>query len=313
MGNIATYNLNMDHNVERVNMNRSQAEKPAWIRGKVSWDENFNSVKTIISDLGLHSVCVSAACPNKGECWKAKHVTFMILGDTCTRGCLFCNIKGGSPCAPEALEPDNVAKAVKDLGIKYAVITSVTRDDLKDGGVSQFVRTVKSIKESSSGTLIELLIPDMNADESLLAKTVSSGAEVIGHNIEMPEPLYAEVRPKSSYERSLAALKFLSGLKERYGFRLKSAIMIGLGEKEADIEETLKDLRSAGVDIVYIGQYLNPTNGHWPVKKYYTPEEFSAFEGMAKNMGFKAVLAGPMVRSSYRAYEAYRACRSSLD
>jgi lipoic acid synthetase len=279
--------------------------RPPWIRGKVPRNEDRERVESIVSDRGLHSVCVSAACPNKGECWKAKHVTFMILGDVCTRGCLFCNVSAGDPFAPDPQEPAQIAEAVKELGVKYAVITSVTRDDLTDKGASCFLETVKHIKNTSPETRVELLIPDLDASESLLQQIAFSGAEVIGHNIEMPERLYASIRPRADYQKSLRTLSLLAGMKKRTGILVKSSMITGLGEIGDDIKKTLNDLKGAGVDIVYIGQYLNPTKKHWPVKKYYTPEEFSALDAMAKDMGFKAVMAGPMVRSSYRAYEAY--------
>lgn len=285
--------------------------RPAWIRGKISCNEGYAKVRGLLSDLKLHSVCVSAACPNKGECWEARHVTFMILGDTCTRGCLFCNVKTGTTTAPDAEEPENIAKAVKELGIKYAVITSVTRDDLDDKGAGHFAATVKRIKEFSPETMVELLIPDLNADDGLLRDVAVSGADVVGHNIEMPEKLYSSVRPRADYAISLNALKSLAALKGRAGILVKSAIILGMGEVPADITRTLHDLKEAGVDIVYMGQYLSPTKKHWPVKKYYTPGEFAALENLARGMGFKAVLAGPMVRSSYRACESYFACAAS--
>ncbi len=288
-------------------MEQRTTSKPTWIRGKISCNEVYAKVRGLLSDLKLHSVCVSAACPNKGECWEARHVTFMILGDICTRGCLFCNVKPGAPEAPDAAEPGNIAKAVKELGIKYAVVTSVTRDDLADRGAGHFVATVERIKELSPDTLVELLIPDLDADGALLRETALSGADVVGHNIEMPERLYASVRPGADYARSLKTLRSLAALKGRSGILVKSAIILGLGEAPADITRTLKDLKEADVDIVYMGQYLNPTKKHWPVEKYYTPEEFSALEAEAKGMGFRAVLAGPMVRSSYRAQESYKA------
>lgn len=301
----------MDINEPRTtNHEPRTTAKPPWIRGKVSWDEASARVKDVVSALGLHSVCVSAACPNKGECWERRHVTFMILGGVCTRGCLFCNVPGGETAAPDNDEPGKVAAAVKELGIRYAVITSVTRDDLADKGAEHFARTTACVKSISPGTLVELLIPDMDGEAALLEKVTFCGADVIGHNIEMPEALYDGIRPKASYDRSLTALKILGGMKERARSVLKSAMIVGLGETEGDIEKTLFDLKTAGVDIVYIGQYLSPTKNHWPVKKYYTPEEFSLLGKKAENMGFKAVLSGPMVRSSYRAYEAFRSVQT---
>ncbi|MFQ5952292.1 MAG: lipoyl synthase [Candidatus Omnitrophota bacterium] len=280
--------------------------KPNWIRGKVSWEEDFEKVRKLLDELKLNSVCVSAACPNRGECWQARHVTFMILGKICTRGCSFCNITGGSPEEPDPNEPENIAEAVKKLGVKYVVITSVTRDDLFDKGAGQFIKTIWAIKKNVPEALVEVLIPDFGANEMLLSEMIFSGADVIGHNIEMPEALYADVRPKAYYARSLEVLSILK--RRSSGTPIKSSIIIGLGEKEDDIFRTLEDLKDTGVDIVYIGQYLSPSRDHWPVKKYYGPSEFHSLRKKAREMGFKVVLSGPMVRSSYRAYESYLAC-----
>lgn len=259
-------------------------------------------------ELGLNSVCVEASCPNKGECWKEKHITFMILGNICTRSCSFCNITSLNPGKPEADEPERVAKAIEKLGIKYTVITSVTRDDLADKGASHFVKTVSAVKERTPDVKVELLIPDIDADPELLGRIAFSGAEVIGHNIEMPEKLYTEIRPDSYYGSSLGALKVLSRMRDAgAGMLVKTSIMLGLGEEKRDIYKTLEDLKRAKVDIVYLGQYLNPSDQHWPVKKYYEPAEFVRIAEYAENMGFKTVLSGPMVRSSYRAMQSYEA------
>lgn len=281
--------------------------KPEWIRGKISLDENSSKVRTILRELGINTVCEEAACPNKGECWEKKHVTFMILGNRCTRDCVFCNVTKEAPSAPDPLEPAKIAEAVKKLGVKYAVITSVTRDDLSDKGAGQFVRTVKEISSSCPDVPVELLIPDLGADVKLLEKISSSGARVIGHNMEMPRRLYREIRPKADYDRSLEVLKILKNNTSHgsratsHEVKVKSSIMLGLGEAEEDILDTLLDLKKAEVDIVYMGQYLSPSGRHWPVKKYYTPEEFDHFARKAGDLGFGSVCAGPMVRSSYRA------------
>ena len=283
--------------------------RPDWIRAKVSWDRNFGEVRDLLKELDLNSVCVEAACPNRGECWEARHVTFMILGNVCGRGCRFCNISGGSPDTPDPAEPRNVAAAVKKLGAKYIVITSVTRDDLKDKGAGHFTRTITEIKTKIPDIPVELLIPDLGGDPGLVRKIAFSSAEVIGHNIEMPEALYADIRPKADYRRSLDVLNILNTLKkEGADILVKSSIIVGLGETGEDVSRTLRDLKAAGTDIVYIGQYLAPSAKAWPVRKYYSPEEFKFFEEEAGRMGFGAVCAGPMVRSSYRAYEAYRTC-----
>jgi len=292
-------------------VNEKILTRPSWIRGKVSFDENAKEVGEILQRSNLNSVCIEAACPNKGECWQAKHVTFMILGSVCTRSCLFCNVDGGSPEAPDVMEPEEISKAVKKLAIKYCVITSVTRDDLEDQGAGHFIDVVDQIKTESSDTIVELLIPDFAADPEFLRKIAFSKAEVIGHNIEMPEPFYPEIRPEADYSRSLEVLRLLDKFKKKDGADIltKSSLMLGLGEEEEDIFQALEDLRAAGVDIVYLGQYLSPSRKHWPVKKYYRPLEFKSLESRAKSMGFRGVSAGPMVRSSYRAYESYIGCK----
>lgn len=294
---------------KRIKKGKS-VKKPDWIRGKFSFGENYEKVKGVLKELDLNTVCDEAACPNKGECWDEGHATFMILGDICTRKCLFCNVSEGEMDEPDTDEGVRIARAVKDLGIKYAVITSVTRDDLDDRGAEHFVKTVKELKKSSPDVFVELLIPDFDADEELLRKVASSGAEVIGHNVEMPEGMYPAVRPRSDYQRSMNVLKILSQMKtEGAKILIKSSLIIGLGEGKRDIIRTLEDLEGRGVDIVYIGQYLSPTGDHWPVNKYYTPEEFKSFEEKALKMGFSAVCSGPMVRSSYRAYQTYLAAK----
>ena len=275
--------------------------KPEWIRAKVSPDANFSKVASLLKELDINTVCMEADCPNKGECWEKGHVTFMILGDRCTRDCRFCNVTKEMPSSPDPLEAERIAEAVKRLDAKYVVITSVTRDDLPDKGAGHFIKVVNEIKKVAPEVPVELLIPDLGADRGLLKEIISSDAHVIGHNIEMPRALYAKIRPKADYETSLKTLKLLSELKKGTKVLAKSAIMLGLGETKEDIIRTLNDLKDAEVDIVYMGQYLSPSGKHWPVKKYYTPEEFDYFAQKARDMGFKSVCAGPMVRSSYRA------------
>ena len=242
-----------------------------------------------------------------GICWHVSQSiefnAFMILWDNCTRNCRFCNIKGDLPEKPDIEEPENISRAVKELGVEYVVITSVTRDDLKDKGAGQFLRTVRAIKKNTPEVKVELLVPDLGAEEVFLKEMVFSGAHIVGHNIEMPEKFYSEVRPGADYRRSLRVLKLLK--EKSRGIPIKSSIMVGLGEEKEDICRTLEDLRDAGVDIVYIGQYLSPSKDHWPVKRYYGPSDFHFLRKTSKEMGFKVVLSGPMIRSSYRAYEAY--------
>jgi len=284
--------------------NTTIPKRPFWIKKRISWDARPEEVRSVLDEFKLNSVCVSAACPNRSECWKEKQVTFMILGKNCTRSCKFCNIRKDPPEKVDIQEAGRIARAVKKLGIKYVVITSVTRDDLPDFGSDQFIWTVRSIKEKVPGVQVELLIPDMNADEKLLKEIAASGADVIGHNIETPLELYQTVRPGAGYKRSLNVLKILS--KYCTTIPIKSSMIVGLGETKPGILSTMKDLRNAGVDIIYLGQYLSPTREHWPVTKYYTPEEFKLLKDEAVKLGFPVVCSAPMVRSSYKAESAWR-------
>ena len=285
--------------------------KPDWIRGRLSVGDSTDHLSDVLERLSLNSVCVEADCPNRGECWEKAHVTFLLLGDVCTRKCLFCNVKKHKPLPPDDLEPERIAEAVKELDIKYLVLTSVTRDDLKDKGVLHYSRTVESVKKRMPEVAIELLIPDLNADERLVEEISKLSVNVIGHNIEIPRSLYPKVRSGSDYDRSLKTLKLLNACRVKSRrYITKSSIMLGLGEKRVEIIETFDDLRTCSVDIVYMGQYLSPSKEHWPVEKYYTPDEFRELKNEAISMGFKTVYSDPMVRSSYRAKEAYmEACR----
>lgn len=290
-------------------LSNSVLERPVWIRAKYSWGENYSKVREILASGGLNTICVSGSCPNAGECWANKHVTFMLLGNLCTRKCKFCDVPAGIPGEPDPMEPDRIAQAVCGLNLKYVVITSVTRDDLDDRGAGQFIKVTEKIKELNPGTLVEFLIPDLDADYNLLSDISSSAAVVIGHNIEMPERLYKYMRPGSDYKRSLKTLNILkkiSGLS-----MIKSSIMVGVGETDIEIKETINDLKAAGVDILYVGQYLSPSKKHWGVKKFYTPREFDDIRNMALDAGLKVVRSGPMVRSSYKAYESYLESRNN--
>ncbi|MCK4851927.1 MAG: lipoyl synthase [Candidatus Omnitrophica bacterium] len=288
--------------------NNTVLERPGWIRSRVSWDGNVGRVRDLLNELNLNSVCWDAACPNRGECWEKGHVTFMILGRNCTRRCRFCNIAAGVPEDPDPFEPGRIAAAVSRLGIKYAVITSVTRDDLADRGTNQFVDTVREIRTGAPFALIELLIPDMDADRGLLREIVFSGAQVVGHNIEMPFSLYPALRPEANYGKSLRTISLLKGHSPRS--IVKSSIMAGLGETKDELIRAIRDLRDAGVDILYIGQYLSPSADHWPVRKYYTPAEFQGLKEEAERAGVPVVLSGPMVRSSYEAHGSYLAYKA---
>jgi len=265
---------------------------PPWLRQKFPDSKNYSRVRNIIQKGCLHTICEEASCPNRGECWDSGTATFLLLGDTCTRNCSYCNVKHGQPQAPDPGEPERIASAVAELGLKYAVLTSVTRDDLDDGGASHFARTIQAIRERMPETDIEVLIPDFidHLDSVTQAKPT-----VLNHNIEVAAKLFATVRPQGDYQRSLALLRKA----KEGGMVTKSGFMLGLGETDEDIMQTLRDLRENGVDIVTIGQYLRPSASHPEVARYYTPEEFEAIGKAAT--GFLHVDCAPFVRSSYDA------------
>ncbi len=272
-------------------------------RIRVRMTPKFSQVSLAIVKYGLHTVCQEALCPNIAECWGRGEATFMILGDTCTRGCRFCAVRRGRPEPPDPSEPYRVALAVRELGLSYVTLTSVTRDDLPDGGAGHFARTIAAIKRLSPGTIVEALIPDFGGREDLVRMVVESGADVLAHNIETVRRLTPRIRdPRASYEKSLSVLR---AAKEA-GAVTKSSILVGLGETIEEIEEALWDLRRSGVDIVVISQYLRPTPKQVPVQKLYTLEEFRRLEEIAYRAGFKYVLSHPLARTSYKAYEAYQ-------
>ncbi len=248
----------------------------------------------------LHTVCEEARCPNIGECWGNKTATFLILGDTCTRGCRFCAIDKGKPLALDPEEPRNVALVVKDLGLDHIVVTSVNRDDLPDGGAAHFAKTVFWIKAFNPGIRVELLIPDFEGNLQALATVVDSGIEILNHNIETVPRLYGKVRPGHSYKLSLGILS--AAKKQRPTMLTKSGFMLGVGETADEVLATLRDLRQNDVDIVTIGQYLQPSNRQLRVERYVTPQEFQEFRAEAEIMGFRHVESGPLVRSSYHAW-----------
>lgn len=280
--------------------NSSGTGKPGWIRGKISFSETYAGIKKALKEKGLNTVCVHAGCPNKGECWEDRHVTFMILGDACTRSCKFCKVSRAPVSSPDSSEPGKISSMITAFGIKYSVITSVTRDDIPDRGTAAFVNTTERIKKDNPGTIVELLIPDMDAREEFIRAIAFSGADVIGHNIEMPRELYARIRPGSSYERSLRTLTLLRELSAR-DIPIKTSMIVGLGETKEEVGSTFRDIAEIGVDILYIGQYLSPSGDNWLVSKYYGHDEFEHLKGMAVGMGIKHVLSGAMVRSSYKA------------
>ena len=273
---------------------------PDWIKVKAPGNANYLHLKRILREKNLHSVCEEARCPNIGECWGNKTATFLILGDTCTRGCRFCAIDKGKPLALDPEEPRNVALVVKDLGLEHIVVTSVNRDDLPDGGAGHFARTVFWIKSLNPGIRVELLVPDFDGNLQALATVVNSGIEILNHNIETVPRLYGKVRPGHSYDCSLNLLS--EAKKRRADVLTKSGFMLGVGETCEEVMRTLRDLREHEVDIVTIGQYLQPSSRQLKVERYLTPEEFGEFKRAADAMGFRHVESGPLVRSSYHAW-----------
>jgi lipoyl synthase len=283
-----------------MNKNKTAERIPSWIKKKISVNENYYTVKNLLKDFSLHTVCESAVCPNIYECFKKKYVTFMILGNVCTRNCKFCGVtssSAGKGTPIDRQEPEKIAKAVKKLGLKYAVITSVTRDDLPDKGAEHFAEVTRKIKELSPQTGVELLIPDFGGEEENFKIVADARPDVISHNIETVASLYLEVRPQADYKTSL---KIVHLIKE-YGFPAKSGFMLGLGEKREEIFEMMADLKNAGCEYLVIGQYLKSSPGGWPVKKYFKEPDFQELAQNGKNMGFKNVFAGIFYRSSYMA------------
>lgn len=279
--------------------------KPGWLRIRAPSGENYTKVKQSLRSLELHTVCEEARCPNISECWGTGTATIMIMGDICTRGCRFCAVNSGKPVVLlDAGEPERVAKAIKEWGLRYVVITSVCRDDLEDGGAEHIAKTIKAIKLLCSRIIVELLMPDFRGNEDSINKVVESKPEVISHNIETVIRLTPKVRDaRASYEQSLWVLKKIKDINSM--IYTKSSIMLGLGETEEELIQTIRDLRSIGVNILTMGQYLQPTSKHLPVVEYVTPEKFNWFRKIAERMGFVYVASGPLVRSSYRAGEFF--------
>jgi len=273
--------------------------KPDWIRVKAPVSREYTKTREIVRDNKLHTVCEEAACPNIGECWTKRHATMMIMGDTCTRACAFCNVKTGLPAALDAAEPDNVANAVKTLGLTHVVITSVDRDDLADGGADHFARTVSAVHTTSPGTTVEILTPDFLRKDGAIETVMASKPEVFNHNLETVPRLYLTIRPGARY---YASLRLLERAKELYpeGFT-KSGLMVGLGETREEIMQVMDDLRAARVDFLTIGQYLQPTRKHARLDRFWAPEEFKSLEAIARAKGFLMVSASPLTRSSYHA------------
>jgi lipoic acid synthetase len=272
-------------------------KKPKWLKVKLPTGQAYKNVRGITKSHDLHTICESGNCPNMGECWGAGTATFMILGNICTRSCGFCNVMTGRPLAVDVLEPKNVARSVKLMGIKHAVITSVDRDDLKDGGASVWVETINEIRKENPKTTMETLIPDFKGRSEDIQPIIDVAPEVVSHNIETVRRLTKKVRIQAKYDRSLDALRFLN----EGGIKTKSGIMLGLGETEGEVIETMHDLRSVGVSIMTIGQYLQPSKKHLSVVEFITPEQFAKYKEIGFSLGFKHVESSPLVRSSYHA------------
>ena len=271
--------------------------KPKWLRVKLPTGENYRHVRSLVDQHKLHTICESGNCPNMGECWGEGTATFMILGNICTRSCGFCAVATGKPLEADPFEPLRVAKSIKLMGVKHAVITSVDRDDLPDGGSAIWFDTVAQVRKISPGTTMETLIPDFAVKWENLQRIIDAAPEVVSHNLETVRRLTKQVRIQAKYDRSLEVLLRL----KQAGMRTKSGVMLGLGETEAEILETIDDLSSVGVDILTLGQYLQPTPKHLPVKEFVTPEKFAEYKTYALAKGFRYVESGPLVRSSYHA------------
>jgi lipoic acid synthetase len=274
--------------------------KPKWLRVKLPTGKKYTQLRGLVDKYDLHTICTSGSCPNMGECWGEGTATFMILGNVCTRSCGFCGVKTGRPENVDWAEPEKVARSIKIMGIKHAVVTSVDRDDLKDMGSIIWAETVKAIRRMNPTTTLETLIPDFQGIEKHLDRIIDVAPEVVSHNMETVKRLTREVRIQAKYERSLEALNYL---KKQGINRTKSGIMLGLGEHEDEVITTLADLRSVNVDVVTIGQYLQPSKKHLPVKEFITPEQFKKYEGIGLEMGFRHVESGALVRSSYKAHK----------
>ena len=283
--------------------------KPEWIRVKAPVSKGFAETRDIVRSKNLHTVCEEAACPNIGECWDKKHATMMIMGDTCTRACAFCNVKTGVPAALDLEEPKHVGEAVAEMGLKHVVITSVDRDDLADGGADHFAKVVAAIREASPTTTIEILTPDFLRKDGAAEIVIDSKPDVFNHNLETVPRLYLSIRPGARYFNSL---RLLEKVKDRDPTMFtKSGIMVGLGEAREEVMQVMDDMRSAGVDFITIGQYLQPTRKHAPVDRFVHPDEFKSYENVARAKGFLMVSASPLTRSSHHAGEDFAKLRAA--
>ena len=284
--------------------------KPDWIRVKAPTSKGYGETRALMRELNLNTVCEEAACPNIGECWTKKHATVMILGDVCTRACAFCNVKTGMPRAVDPLEPEHVATAAARLGLTHIVITSVDRDDLPDGGASQFVKVIEALRRTTPATTIEILTPDFrNKMESAVESIVDAGPDVYNHNLETVPRLYPTIRPGARYYASLRLLEQVK--RHDPGLFTKSGVMLGLGEERLEVHQVMDDMRCAGIDFLTMGQYLQPTPKHARVIDFVTPQGFAAYGAIARAKGFLQVASSPLTRSSYHAGDDFRAMRAA--
>jgi lipoic acid synthetase len=284
----------MENDIEQTNI---RIKKPKWLRVKLPTGENYRTVRGLVDQHKLHTICESGSCPNMGECWGEGTATFMILGNICTRSCGFCAVQTGKPEEVDEFEPGRVANSVKIMGVKHAVVTSVDRDDLKDGGAGIWAQTVRAIRQQSPGTTLETLIPDFAGKWENLQVLIDVAPEIVSHNLETVRRLTKQVRIQAKYDRSLEVLFRL----KKGGMRTKSGVMLGLGESEDEVIETMQDLRAVGVDILTLGQYLQPTPKHLPIVEFIEPMQFEKYRILGLEMGFRFVESGPLVRSSYHA------------
>lgn len=289
---------------EQIEQSRKDlGKRPGWLKVKLPTGENYSDVKNLMRRQKLNTVCEEARCPNIAECWNHRSATFMILGDTCTRSCGFCNVKLGIPNELDTNEPYRVVESVIELDLRHVVITSVNRDELKDGGATIFKECVRLIRERKPDCTVEILIPDFKGDDQAFEIIMQNPPDILNHNLETVKRLYHAVRPQAKYERSLKLIKWF---KDK-GLKTKSGIMVGIGEKPEEVLELMRDLVNHGCDILTIGQYLQPTKGHLPVDRFVTPDEFAMYKSEGLKMGFKIVESAPLVRSSYHADQHARA------
>ncbi len=278
-----------------------ESSRPDWLRARLPTSPTYKALRVLVEEQKLNTVCQSAQCPNMGECWSRGTATFMILGNVCTRRCTFCAVLSGRPSEVDLGEPARVAQTVAAMGLKYCVVTSVARDDLEDGGASVWAATIRAIRHKNPHTRIEVLIPDLQGRPSSLDRLLDAKPDVLNHNIETVQRLQKPIRKTARYDRTLFVLDYA----QKKGFITKSGIMLGIGEKEDEIAQTLKDLRSVGCSLLTIGQYLQPSPQHSPIDRWVTPEEFQHWKAFGLSIGFKGVESGPMVRSSYHADEQF--------